>query len=55
MFIQEIFRLKFWYNLKLSIFSIYENPLGWGFQNYSNAHEYLSNKYLEIKKILTLL
>ena len=40
----------FWYNLKLSIFSIYENPLGWGFQNYSNAHEYLSNKYFRNKK-----
>lgn len=40
----------FFYNLKLTFISIYEKPLGWGFQNYHNAHKFLSNKYL-IKKI----
>lgn len=40
----------FFYNLNLTFFSIYEKPLGWGFQNYHNAHKLLSNKYL-VKKI----
>ena len=42
----------FYYKLKLTTHSIFENPLGWGLQNYQYAQNYLSDRDLKTNRNL---